>query len=134
MAKVSDIEGIGPAYAAKLEQAGISTLNALLRNCCEKKGRQEVSKKAGIGESTILAWVNKADLTRIKGVSTQYADLLEVAGVDSVPELAQRNPENLTAKMAEVNADKNLVRRVPAASRVEDWVAQAKKLPKVVKH
>ena len=73
-------------------------------------------------------------MSRIKGVSTQYADLLECAGVDTVPELGQRNAANLAAKMSEVNEEKNLVRKVPTESQVEDWVAQAKELPKVVTH
>lgn len=87
-----------------------------------------------MSEKLILGWANRADLTRIKGVSTQYADLLECAGVDTVPELKQRNAENLHAKMAQVNEDKNLVRKVPALSQVESWVEQAKDLPKKITH
>ena len=134
MAKLSEIEGIGESYAAKLEAAGVSSLENLLELCSGKKGRKEIAEKTGISEKLILNWVNRADLTRIKGVSTQYADLLECAGVDTVPELAQRNPENLQAKMAEINQEKNLVRKVPAVSQVQDWVAQAKELPRVVTH
>ena len=102
--------------------------------CCDKKGRKEIAEKSGVSEKMILNWVNRADLSRIKGVSTQYADLLECAGVDTVPELAQRNAENLQLKMAEVNEEKNLVRKVPVLSQVEDWVAQAKELPRVITH
>jgi predicted flap endonuclease-1-like 5' DNA nuclease len=69
-----------------------------------------------------------ADLFRIKGVGEEYADLLEAAGVDTVPELAQRNAENLAAKMAEVNDSKKLVRQVPSATAVEKWVEEAKAL------
>lgn len=134
MAKLSDIEGIGPAYAAKLEAAGITSQDNLLKTCCAKKGRKEIAEKSGVSEKLILNWVNRADLSRIKGVSTQYADLLECAGVDTVPELAQRNAENLQAKMSEINEEKNLVRKVPTSSQVEDWVAQAKELPRVVTH
>jgi len=134
MAKLAEIEGIGEAYAAKLETAGIGSLEDFLKKCADKKGRKEIAGKTGISEKLILNWVNRADLARIKGVSTQYADLLEAAGVDSVPELAQRNPENLQVKMAEVNEAKKLVRKVPTGSQVTDWVAQAKKLPKVVTH
>lgn len=134
MAKLSDIEGIGETYATKLNDAGIGSMENLLEVCCVKKGRKEIAEKSGISEKLILNWVNRADLTRIKGVSTQYADLLECAGVDTVPELAQRNAENLTAKMAEVNEEKNLVRKIPTGSQVEDWVAQAKELPRVITH
>ena len=59
---------------------------------------------------------------------------LEAAGVDTVPELAQRNAANLTAKMTEVNAKKKLVRQLPPESRVTDWVKQAKKLKRVISH
>ncbi len=134
MAKLSEIEGIGEKYAEKMAEAGIKTVEALLKTGGEKKGRAEIAEKTGISEKMILNWVNRADLTRIKGVSTQYADLLECAGVDSVPELAQRNADNLTAKMEEVNAEKNLVRKTPSATQVADWVAQAKELPKAVFH
>jgi predicted flap endonuclease-1-like 5' DNA nuclease len=134
MAKLSDIEGIGATYAAKLEAAGLKSQDSLLSTCCAKKGRADIAASTGISEKLILNWVNQADLSRIKGVSTQYADLLECAGVDTVPELAQRNAANLAAKMTEVNEEKNLVRKVPTQSQVEGWVAQAKELPKLVTH
>lgn len=134
MSKLSEIEGIGEAYAAKLEAAGITSLENLLETCCDKKGRKEIAEKSGVGEKQLLTWVNRADLSRIKGVSTQYADLLKWAGVDTVPELAQRNAENLQSKMAEVNEEKHLVRKVPVTSQVQDWVEQAKALPRVISH
>ncbi len=134
MTKLVDIEGIGETYAAKLEAAGLTSIENLLEVCCTKKGRKDIAEKSGVSESLILGWANRADLSRIKGVSTQYADLLECAGVDTVPELAQRNAENLQAKMVEVNEEKNLVRQVPSASQVTDWVAQAKELPRVITH
>lgn len=134
MTKLADIEGIGPSYASKLEAAGVTSIENLLKTCCDKKPRQELADKSGVSEKSILTWVNKADLTRIKGVSTQYADLLECAGVDTVPELGQRNAENLHTKMNEVNTQKNLVRKLPSASQVGDWVKQAKKLPRMVNY
>ncbi len=134
MTHLSEIEGIGAAYDEKLKEAGINSIEQLLEIGCEKKGRKEIAEKTGISEKLILNWVNRADLTRINGVSTQYADLLEHAGVDTVPELAQRKPENLHAKMQEVNDAKNLVRKTPSLSQVEDWVTQAKELPRVVTH
>lgn len=134
MAKLSDIEGIGKKYATKLSTAGIGSLEKLIERGCLKKGRKEIAETCGVSEKLILEWVNRADLSRIKGVSTQYADLLECAGVDTVPELAQRNAANLQAKMAEVNTAKKLVRQLPAVSQVENWVIQAKEMPRVISH
>ena len=82
----------------------------------------------------ILKWVNRVDLYRIKGVGSEYSDLLEVAGVDTVPELAQRNAANLTETLAEANAARNLVRKLPTVDQVTDWVEQAKALPRVVQY
>lgn len=132
--KLSDIEGIGPVYAEKLANAGLKTQEKLLEQGGSKAGRKKIADESGCTEKQILEWVNRADLARISGVGTQYADLLEFAGVDTVPELAQRNAENLQAKMAEVNEEKKLVRKLPTTSQVTDWVAQAKKLPRAVNY
>ena len=47
------------------------------------------------------------------GVAEGFSQLLEAAGVDTVKELAHRNAENLTAKIAEVNEQLKLTGRVP---------------------
>ena len=132
MARIIDIEGIGIVYAEKLAAAGITTTEALLKAGASPKGREALEEETGIGHKLILEWVNLADLFRIKGVGEEYSDLLEEAGVDTVPELAQRNAENLYAKLQEVNAAKELVRRLPAQSQVANWVDQAKNPDRVV--
>ena len=129
---IKEVEGIGPAYAEKLATAGITTTEALLKAGKTTKGRNELAEKTSITSKLILEWVNHADLFRIKGVGSEYADLLEAAGVDTVPELAQRNAANLYSKMVEVNEAKKLVRRVPPQATVEKWVAQARELPGVI--
>ena len=132
--KISDVEGIGPKFAAKLVAAGVKTTDDLLARGGKPKGRAELEKATGISGGKILEWANRVDLYRIDGVGSEYSDLLEAVGVDSPTELAHRVPANLAAKMAEVNAAKKLVRRVPTEKVVAGWVAQAKKLPKIVEH
>ncbi|NUQ37505.1 MAG: DUF4332 domain-containing protein [Caldilineales bacterium] len=134
MAKTNAIEGIGDAYAARLAEAGIKSTEGLLAKAATPADRKMLAEATGIDGSKILAWANRADLFRIKGVSTQYSDLLEAAGVDTVPELAQRNAANLHAKMAAVNAEKGLVRQLPSADMVASWVEQAKSLPRVMQY
>jgi len=132
MPKLENVEGIGEVYAAKLREAGIRSINALLEKGGTPKGRQEIADKSGVSGKRILTWINHADLKRIKGVERQYSELLEAAGVDTVVELAQRNPENLLKKMLETNAEKELVRRPPSLSMVERWIEQAKNLPRAI--
>ena len=134
MPKLEDVEGIGKTYAAKLEKTGLRSQTALLKSGGDKKGRKEIAKNSGISEKLILEWVNRADLNRIKGVGSEYADLLECTGVDTVKELAQRSAASLHTKMEDVNAKKKLVRKLPTKDQVTDWVKQAKKLPRAVSY
>jgi predicted flap endonuclease-1-like 5' DNA nuclease len=134
VAKLEEIEGIGPVYAAKLRAAGIRSVTALLRAGATPAKRKELEARAGVGREYILDWVNRADLMRVEGVGEEYSDLLDKAGVDTVVELARRDPDNLHAKMLEVNAKKRLVRRAPSRGMVAQWVAHAKVLPRVVSY
>ncbi|NNL66745.1 MAG: DUF4332 domain-containing protein [Myxococcales bacterium] len=131
---IQDIEGIGPAYGDKLAAAGIKTTDDLLEKGCTAKGRKEIAQQSELSEKQVLGWVNMADLFRIKGVAGEFAELLECSGVDTVKELAQRNADNLAARMAEVNEEKKLTRRVPTPSQVADWISQAAELPRKVEY
>ncbi len=132
--KVIDVEGIGPVYAEQLEAVGVRTTDDLLERGATEKGREELEKASGIGHAFILKWVNRVDLYRINGIGSEYSDLLEVAGVDTVPELAQRNAVNLTETLAEANAARNLVRRLPTVEMVTAWIQEAKTLPRIVQY
>ncbi len=134
MTGIAKIEGIGPEYAEKLAAAGIKTTEKLLEVGCKTKAREDLEAKTGIGHKLILEWVNLADLMRINGVGEEYSDLLEEAGVDTVAELANRNAENLLAKILETNKEKKLVRRPPVLKQVQKWIEEAKKLPHMVEY
>jgi predicted flap endonuclease-1-like 5' DNA nuclease len=134
MAKLQDVEGIGPKNADKLKNAGVGSADSLLSMGGTPAGRKNLAKNSGISEKQILEWVNHVDLFRVRGIGEEYADLLEEAGVDTVAELAQRKADNLLSKMAGVNASKNLVNKMPSLSQVEDWIAQAKKLPRAIQY
>ena len=134
MATLKQIEGIGPARAAKLQAAGVRGTNGLLKMGATRKGRQELAKATGFDAKTILEWVNRADLFRVKGIGTQFSDLLEAAGVDTVPELAGRKPEALLEAMTKANAKLNKVNQMPGLSNVKAWIANAKKLKRAVEY
>lgn len=134
MAKLEKIEGIGTKYAGQLRKAGVRSTNDLLKKGATPVGRKQISKDSGISGKLILEWVNHSDLFRIKGVSEEYADLLEEAGVDTVVELAQRKAENLFETIKQTNVKKKLVRQLPGISKVQDWVKQAKKLPRIIQY
>ena len=132
--KIAEIEGIGDVYAEKLAGVKVTNTDQLLAMCCDKKGRSKVAEESGISEKLLLSWANKADLMRLKGIGSEYSDLLEAAGVDTVKELRTRNAANLTAKLAEVNEAKKLTRAVPAESVVTGWINEAKETEPKITH
>ena len=136
MTGIAAIEGIGAKYKKKLSSEGIVTCERLLAAGATRKGRKQIADSCGISDKLVLEWVNRADLMRVRGVSTQYSDLLEAAGVDTVKELRRRNAASLTEKMVAANTakKKRLVRQCPAESQVSRWIDHAKELDPVVKY
>ncbi len=126
---ITDIEGIDGETAAILKSAGIRSTARLLELARTVKGRKLLAAKTGLSEKSLLCWANVADRMRIKGISKQYADLLQAAGVDTVKELKYRNPCNLAQAMAEANKKRKLVRFLPSEKLVARWIDHAKKLP-----
>jgi predicted flap endonuclease-1-like 5' DNA nuclease len=133
--KIEDVEGIGPAFAEKLIAAGVTTTDSLLERGATDAGRSRLGSATGISEKLLLEWVNHADLMRLDGVGSEYADLLEAAGVDSCAELARRNAANLAQTFQELDAARpNTIRRIPSEETVRGWIEQADRLAKVVSH
>ncbi len=133
--RIDEVEGIGAVYAEKLSTAGVTSTDDLLEKGAKPGGRDALADATGISGKLILEWVNHVDLMRIKGVGSEYSDLLEAAGVDSPAELARRNASNLATTVQEVVAARpDIVRRVPSESELQDWIDQSSKLPKVVEH
>jgi predicted flap endonuclease-1-like 5' DNA nuclease len=132
--KIEDVEGIGPAWAEKLIDAGVRTTDDLLMAGGSSGGRDRVAAATGISGKRILEWVNHVDLMRINGVGSEYADLLEAAGVDSAAELAGRNATNLAQTFQDLDAGRNTVKHIPAEAVIQGWIDQAKTLDKVVSH
>lgn len=133
MASIAAIVSIGPNDAAKLRRSGVRTTEALLRRGATRRGRTELAAASKCTEAQVLAWVNRADLMRVRGVGAEYADLLDASGVDTVEKLGRRNAAAMAAKLAQVNEQKKLVRRLPTEAMVERWVEHAGQLDGRVK-
>jgi hypothetical protein len=126
---ITDIEGIAGDVAATLKSAGIRSTGRLLEVARTVKGRKALADKTGFGEKQLLCWANVADRMRVKGISKEYAELLQAAGVDTVKELKYRNPANLAKAMADANKKRKMVRLLPSEKVVCRWIESAQKLP-----
>ena len=131
---LSSMKGMTDALSAKLTARGITNTDLYLAAASTPAGRKELVQATGADAKAILELANRADLARVKGIGGVFADLLEASGVDTVKELAGRVPANLHAKLTEVNAAKKLSSRTPRLEDVQQWVAEAKQLPKTLEY
>lgn len=125
---LEDVKGMTAAYAKALRAAGVENTDAFLDAAKTPASRKKLAADTKISYDAVLGLANRADLMRVSGIGEKYGDLLEMAGVDSVPELAQRNPENLRKALEDANEKQQLVKALPAVSQVQNWVDQAKGL------
>jgi hypothetical protein len=131
---ITDIGGIEGDVAATLKSAGIRSTSKLLETARTVKGRKVLAEKTGFAEKQLLCWANVADRMRIKGISREYAELLQAAGVDTVKELRYRSPANLAKAMAEANKKHKMVRLLPSEKVVCRWIEIAQKLDLKIKY
>ena len=131
---IGKLRGLSYELETKLRERGIRTSDQLLDAARTPAGRKELAAYAGVEARVILELANRADLARVKGIGGVFSDLLEHAGVDTVRELAIRRPDNLYAKLVEINTQKSLAGRAPTQTAVMEWVAQAKDLPRKLEY
>ncbi|MEM9034742.1 MAG: DUF4332 domain-containing protein [Actinomycetota bacterium] len=133
MVGIAELDGISERHAARLRDLGISSSDDLLSYGATRRGREELSKVTRLGVKRIHEWVKRADLLRVPGISIKYSNLLESAGVETVRDLRRRNPEKLSAQLAELNRRRGIVGRPPSEPEVGRWVDAARDLPVVLK-
>lgn len=131
---ITDIGGIDGDVAASLKSVGIRSTAKLLDQARTVKGRKGLAEKTGLSEKQLLCWANMADRMRIKGISKEYAELLQAAGVNTVKELRYRSPANLAKAMAEANTKRKMVRLLPSEKVVTRWIETAQKLELKIKY
>ena len=132
MASITAIESMEHRDATKLRKAGIRTTEALLKSAATRTGRRRLSRETGLSEADILAWANRADLMRIRGIGSEYADLLEATGVDTIRALRRRNPDRLLEAMTGTNLRRRVIRRLPTDGMVRRWVDEAQEIEPIV--
>jgi len=131
---ITDIDGIAGEVATTLKSVGIRSTERLLEAACTVKGRNALAGRTGFSAKQLLSWANAADRMRIRGISKEYAGLLQAAGVDTVKELKFRKPCNLAQAMSQANKIHKMVRLLPSERLVGRWIESAQKLPLKIKY
>lgn len=131
--KMSTLAGVAVNTAVALQEAGLDDSTRFLAATATPQARATLAARLGLPEPTVLLLANRADLARIRGIGKIYSDLLEHAGVDTVAELATRNPTHLYQKLVEMAAD-HAVQRLPRPGDVTTWVEQARTLEPALRY
>lgn len=125
MARIDQVAGIDHKKATKLRKAGIRTSKALIDKAATRRGRTELARATGLSQKDLQVWVHHADLLRVRGVGSEYAELLVASGVDTLRDLRRRNPTALVAKVIGLNGSNRVVSRLPTEAMVEGWITAA---------
>ena len=135
MTSIEAIEDIGVRHRTRLRSADLGSCEALIKAGATRRGRRVIAETIGVSEGRVLEWINKADLMRVRGISTRYSQLLEAVGVDSVRKLRRRRPSNLHRSLLAENSRRRnaVVSRLPSLKEVELWVRGAKKMAQLVR-
>jgi predicted flap endonuclease-1-like 5' DNA nuclease len=128
---VSKLRGISLDVRIKLKRQGVSYTHQLLREAGSIERCRRLAARSGIDEATLTRLVRRADLARIKGIGAIFADMLEMIGVDQVAVLAGQDSRDLHARLHELNSAERLARRSPTPDEVQQWIAQARALPRL---
>ncbi len=132
--QINKFKGISYELKIQLRKQGFNNSDQILEATRTPAGRQSVAESLGVDSQVVLELANRADLARVKGIGGVFSDLLEQAGVDTVKELATRRPDNLHAKLLEINSEEELAGRTPTLKAVQDWVTQAGELPRMLQY
>jgi len=129
---VEDIEGIGTGFGRRLRAEGIETTDKLLLTLLEPEGVGLVCKACDIEEKTARSWATMADLMRVPGIGGQWSELLWRCDVKDVQTLARQSAAPLLQKMEAVNAAEHRVHELPGETRIQHWIAEAGRMPKIL--
>lgn len=130
-ANIHELKGVSLELILALGSMGIHNVAQLLAATGHPEDRAELASALQIDDDVLLELVNRADMTRISGLSVMTIELLVQAGVDRVVELRRRIPENLHGKLLSIAIHQHLP-NLPRLEDVRHWVREAKQLERAV--
>jgi tetratricopeptide (TPR) repeat protein len=125
------LPGMKSATIKKMQDEKIFSRAEFLLRGQNPTMRTQLSRKLNIPLDALLYWLNLSDLMRIPEINIHAAVLLEEVGVDTIPELAQRNEQNLFSALEKANNKKQSIDEL-TLEKVKKWIEQAKTLERTI--
>ena len=130
--KLTEIIGLEEKHAQRLEKAGIKEVEDLLTLSYYQI--KKLARSIGVTVKALDTWQEHADLMRIQGVNPEFANAINLIGIDSVKEFAYRNAKTTVEKLKELKKENpKILSKVPTLKNIEAWISEAKNLADVTK-
>ena len=125
--KLTEIVSLTENHAKKLKKEGISTVEDLLPLTYNEI--RKLARKIGVSVKLVDIWQEHADLMQIQGVDPEIANAINLIGVDSVKEFANRNAKSTLEKLKQFKKDNpKALAKLPSQKEIESWIKNAKDL------
>jgi hypothetical protein len=121
--RLQDAYWIPLKWRAELPKVGIANLDELLAKTKSRKERDELALRLLVPKEEFTGWIEKAELSQLKGLGTKNLRLLEGVGIHSVSSLAAEDPEALGLKLVQTYSPG----RIPTGAKIRIWIREARK-------
>lgn len=124
---VTDIEGVGDEYQARLKEIGYYTTDQL------RLGNPKIiAAHVGVTEQKVRQWQSQAELMIVPGIGKQLAELMVRAGIEGLDDLKDATPKQLVDQVKE--AQKNRKVRITSTGvgrkRADSLIRAARRIRK----
>lgn len=124
---IAQLPGLSQTDLAKLQDCGIDSTKALLKQGKTLEARMNLASKLQVNIQYVNKWLALADLARIPSVGTEFCGLLLHAGIGSVAQLAETPTHRLHRQIMRLQvATMQRSDLCPAIELVQQWSQQAK--------
>jgi predicted flap endonuclease-1-like 5' DNA nuclease len=129
---ISKLRGVPERARLALKVQRITTCEQLLAAAGSFEGREAVARATRLDLEFLDDLVCRADMARISGIGVVFCSMLDDLGVGQVGQLAACDHADLHQRLRDYNQQHRLARRSPTLEEVEDWIRQARELPKLL--
>lgn len=106
--RIKDFTCVDEDIVLKLEKIGIKNTLKLYKEILTDGKRNELSRKAGIGENEIMKLTKLTDLSRIRWVNHTFAYVLLESGYDTAEKVAKADYRKLYETIKQLNNERKI--------------------------
>lgn len=123
---VTSLPGVSAEDAAALSAAGVRDTRRLYQKTRAPSRRLErLVRKTGLPQERLERLATLADLCRLYRITPRIAEVLRLAGVGSLADLARRDAAELFARTNEIARGRRITEHPPTRAQLAGWTKDA---------